>query len=226
MPATLRRGSRGPDVVQLQKLLNQKVVPCPNLTADGDFGPRTENAVRMFQTQQRLGVDGIVGPNTWAKLQAGGGPTSPAKPVGEPAWMQIARREIGVRETAGAAHNPRVIEYHGATSLKATTDETAWCASFVNWCLKQAGVMGTNSAAAASFVTWGKQTAPQPGAVCVIYNAAAANSSLSRSGNHVGFLVEETPNAYVLLGGNQSDSVKISNFGKGKWRLKAMRWAP
>ncbi|MHB0955538.1 MAG: NlpC/P60 family protein [Pirellulaceae bacterium] len=223
MPTVLRNGNRSPDVAQLQRLLNQKVVPSPNLTADGDFGPRTERAVRAFQTQHGLSADGIVGPQTWAKL---GGAQVPPTATGEPRWMQVARREIGVRETAGSAHNPRIIQYHASTSLKATTDETAWCASFVNWCLIQSGVVGTNSAAAASFVTWGKATHAQPGAVCVIYNASAANSSLSRSGNHVGFLVEETSANYVLLGGNQSDSVKISNFSKGKWQLKAMRWAP
>jgi len=58
----------------------------------------------------------------------------------------------------------------------------------------------------------------------VIYNAAAANSSLSRSGNHVGFLVEETSTHYALLGGNQSNSVKVTRFPKKKWRLKACRW--
>lgn len=221
MPSTLRRGNRGPEVTQLQRLLNQKVVPNPNLTADGDFGPRTDRAVRAFQGQQGLMADGIVGPRTWSKLS--GGPAVPAG-TGEPRWMQVARQEIGVRETAGSAHNPRVIQYHASTSLQATTDETPWCASFVNWCLTQSGVSGTNSAAAASFVNWGKTTTAQPGAVCVIYNASAANSSLSRSGNHVGFLVEETPAKYVLLGGNQSDSVKISDFSKTKWRLKGMRW--
>jgi uncharacterized protein (TIGR02594 family) len=223
MLATLRRGNRSPEVAQLQRLLNQKLIPSPNLTADGAFGPRTEDAVRRFQTQHRLSADGIVGPQTWARLN---GATVPTTGTSEPQWMQVARRESGVREIAGSAHNPRIIAYHATTSLKATTDETAWCASFVNWCLRQAGVAGTNSAAAASFVTWGKETVAQPGAVCVIYNSSAANTSLSRSGNHVAFLVEETPANYVLLGGNQSDSVKISNFSKAMWQLKAMRWAP
>src|SRR5262245_27461296 len=48
MPATLRVGARGPDVVQLQQLLNAKQVPSPNLTTDGAFGPRTAIAVRTF----------------------------------------------------------------------------------------------------------------------------------------------------------------------------------
>jgi hypothetical protein len=32
--------------------------------------------------------------------------------------------------------------------LKATTDEVAWCAAFVNWCLVSAGKKGCNSARA------------------------------------------------------------------------------
>lgn len=234
MPATIRRGSRGSDVLKLQQLLNQKSVPSPGLKVDGDFGARTEGAVRAYQTAQRLAVDGVVGPMTWSRLESGvpvpvmpaptPGPSVPGGVGSEPAWMAAARREIGVKEMAGAAHHPRIIEYHATTSLKATTDETAWCASFVNWCLRQAGVVGSNSAAAASFINWGKTSTAIPGAICVIHNPAAANTALSVSGNHVGFLVEETATHYRLLGGNQSDSVKISGYPKGAWQLKGMRW--
>ena len=36
---------------------------------DGDFGNATEAAVRNFQSDHRLAVDGIVGKNTWAELE-------------------------------------------------------------------------------------------------------------------------------------------------------------
>ncbi len=36
---------------------------------DGKFGKATENAVKAFQRDQELTVDGIVGPATWAMLQ-------------------------------------------------------------------------------------------------------------------------------------------------------------
>lgn len=63
--ATLQRGSKGSDVSELQTILNKSGY---NLTVDGDFGAKTEEAVRDYQTKNGLGVDGIVGANTWSKL--------------------------------------------------------------------------------------------------------------------------------------------------------------
>ncbi len=80
----LRKGSKGQEVKLLQSLLNQKV-PVPKLpqgrklVEDGDFGNNTDAAVRTFQQQNRLTVDGIVGGKTWAALgvQFVGAPVSP-----------------------------------------------------------------------------------------------------------------------------------------------------
>jgi peptidoglycan hydrolase-like protein with peptidoglycan-binding domain len=40
----------------------------PRLLADGDFGAKTESAVKWFQTRAHITVDGVVGPVTWSKL--------------------------------------------------------------------------------------------------------------------------------------------------------------
>ncbi len=67
----LRQGSTGNNVVTLQSLLNnaRNTYPqIPYLTVDGSFGPRTDNAVRIFQRAAGLTVDGIVGPSTWNAL--------------------------------------------------------------------------------------------------------------------------------------------------------------
>ena len=229
MATTLRFGSQGPEVRHLQELLNKLLKPSPNLRADGDFGPRTEAAVRLYQAIVGLGIDGVAGPHTWAALQKGL-VTSPANAVPIPAghpnapWMAVAMKEIGQREVSGAVHNPRIIAYHATTTLRAHTDETAWCSSFVNWCLQQSGITGTNSAAAASWLTWGKSCVSQSAAITVIHNANAARSSLTVSGNHVAFLIQETATHYRLLGGNQSNQVKISSYPKSSWRLKGCRW--
>lgn len=65
---TLRKGSKGPDVADLQTLLNRRGYT-PRLVADGDFGNKTDTAVRWFQGRNRLTVDGVVGPATWRALE-------------------------------------------------------------------------------------------------------------------------------------------------------------
>lgn len=60
MKPTLKRGSRGEDVKDLQKRLA--------LLPDGIFGPLTEEAVKQFQSAHGLSADGIVGPKTWTAL--------------------------------------------------------------------------------------------------------------------------------------------------------------
>lgn len=61
----LRFGSRGDDVYELQKLLNNNGY---NLDVDGKYGEKTQTAVRDYQTKNGLVVDGIVGTNTWGAL--------------------------------------------------------------------------------------------------------------------------------------------------------------
>ena len=58
---TLRKGSKGDEVKQLQTLLE-------GLTVDGIFGVKTRAAVIAYQSANGLDADGIVGPLTWAKL--------------------------------------------------------------------------------------------------------------------------------------------------------------
>lgn len=66
---TLRMGSRGEAVTELQLLLSFRgYLPGP---IDGIFGPMTQSAVTSFQRDQGLAVDGIVGPITWNALLSG-----------------------------------------------------------------------------------------------------------------------------------------------------------
>ena len=63
----LKKGSKGDSVKLLQELLNKHGF---NLTVDGDFGNKTEEAVKQFQKRLNLTVDGIVGSKTFEALQA------------------------------------------------------------------------------------------------------------------------------------------------------------
>ena len=46
----------------------EKGYKLPQYGADGSFAAETEKAVKKFQSDHGLSVDGIVGKNTWSKL--------------------------------------------------------------------------------------------------------------------------------------------------------------
>lgn len=123
-------------------------------------------------------------------------------------WMPIALREVGVKEYAGAADNPRILEYLSSTNLRPADrshDETFWCSAFVNWCVEKAGYEGTDSAWARSWMNWGKELArPRRGCIAVFKRD---------QGGHVGFYLGKTSDKIRVLGGNQSDQVRVSNYG-------------
>lgn len=70
---TLRNGSTGPDVRALQQ---QLVARGSQIAVDGKFGPETERAVRAFQRNQGIGIDGVVGSETRGKLTTATTPRS------------------------------------------------------------------------------------------------------------------------------------------------------
>jgi hypothetical protein len=68
---TIRRGSKGAAVSEVQRILNAWYPSLSRLAVDGDFGPATEARVKYMQQRAGLAVDGIVGPNTWRRLLGG-----------------------------------------------------------------------------------------------------------------------------------------------------------
>ena len=105
--ALLRRGSRGPEVKALQQQLGM-----PAAEQDGIFGPKTEQAVRNFQTSQGLQVDGIVGPQTQASIanaQAAGAATrdAPYNPQAVPQTPTQRRAQQQAPQTAAPQTSPR-----------------------------------------------------------------------------------------------------------------------
>jgi uncharacterized protein (TIGR02594 family) len=124
-------------------------------------------------------------------------------------WLEVARQEVGQKELGGKRHNPRIVEYHQSTSLEATSDETPWCSSFVNWAMKQAGYEGSNSAAAISWKKWGeKSDEPVVGSIAVI--------DRGNGRGHVGIVVGRAGDNIILLGGNQKDGVRYSAYPASK----------
>ncbi len=62
----LRNGSQGQSVLIVQRILS--TTGDYRSALDGDFGPRTEAAVKAFQKRSKLTADGVVGDRTWHAL--------------------------------------------------------------------------------------------------------------------------------------------------------------
>jgi D-alanyl-D-alanine carboxypeptidase (penicillin-binding protein 5/6) len=82
----LKLGASGPLVQALQRTLNARHEPSPDLAIDGDYGPATEAAVKAFQEAKGLAVTGEVGPETFRAL----GPLVEAAAVPDPAEINAA----------------------------------------------------------------------------------------------------------------------------------------
>jgi uncharacterized protein (TIGR02594 family) len=134
-------------------------------------------------------------------------------------WLLAGSREIGVARLGGvnthgkalAAHdadghiqnNPRILEYFATTSTKkgGWTELNSWCSAFVNWCMHEAGIPGTHSPMARSWLRWHqgvKLAQPRVGSVVVFPRGH------DPSQGHVAMVWSIDGNHLEVLGGNQS----------------------
>lgn len=230
----LKRGSMGFNVLRLRLRLD--------LSPSIYFDDETAEAVMKFQKAHKLKVDGEVGPITRTALDLK--PAYESIPInlnklwlaiawGEKDPLSIARKEIGVIENSSKTlHNPRIVEYHQTTVLKATTDEIAWCAAFVGWIMTKFGRPDKYSAAAKDWLDWtggDKVTNPEPGDIVIVRTVAANKDDPDDKGTkgyHVGFYLSKDTSHVRILGGNQNNQVKESNYpltGKDAWIVKGYR---
>ena len=120
--------------------------------------------------------------------------------------MALAAQNIGLNERQqGAA----LQEYmaNGGVNLDPAT--TAWCAAYVNATLAQAGIAGTGSNLARSFLNWGDAVSvPQKGDLVVL-----SRGDPNGPQGHVGFFDGFNEDGSVrILGGNQGDAVSIASY--------------
>ena len=111
--ATLKQGSKGSEVKELQTLLNNNGA---NLSVDGVFGPKTFAAVKSYQKSNGLSVDGIVGNNTWGALR---GTTSST-----PAATQTTPAATGVTQGTGPTATTQTSSTSSSTSISGVPADT------------------------------------------------------------------------------------------------------
>lgn len=125
-------------------------------------------------------------------------PGSDVRGIEEPRWMTIARGWLGTKEVDPGS-NPSIEAFHAATRGGSSTDDVPWCASFVNYCLQQAGIKGTRTKRARDFEAFGMRTTFRYGCLVVFWRGSPHSGA-----GHVGFGVAEVGEQVWVLGGNQS----------------------
>lgn len=129
----------------------------------------------------------------------------------KPHWLIHALKDNGLKEVKGGNHNPRIVEMHASTTLKARDDETSWCSSAMNMWMKESGFKPTRSAAAISWESWGTPIDDFRVGAIVILNRYSPTNPRAR---HVTLCTEDRGNTFVGFGGNQGDMCKHSVYSK------------
>lgn len=127
--------------------------------------------------------------------------------------FQLALLEYGTKEIVGGKHNPTILEYFkesGHSWVK--NDELAWCSAFFNAMQKRAGLPFTGKLNARSWLKVGeKLETPELGCAVIFWRKGRSSPY-----GHIAYFVRETTNYIYVLGGNQSNQVKISAYHKSR----------
>lgn len=153
----------------------------------------------------------------------------PATPIpGQPPpWMVTARAFIGLRETPGPATTPAIANMLAKLHAWWHDDETAWCATFLAYCMEDAGLAIPKAwYRARAWADWGRpvrgvslldpvRTIPY-GAVMVLPRGSAGHVCTYVAP------VRDRPGMFWGLGGNQGNMVKVAAFECSG--ILAVRW--
>lgn len=151
----------------------------------------------IIQSGHKIDDDGIMGKNTRGAIEQ----------LCMPNWVKTALKEVGTKEIHGKQHSERVLYYHSFTG-KYSTDEVAWCGSFVAMVMQVNGYeIPKYAERAKSWLHFGKTS------IVPIQGSIAIKSRTG--GGHVCIVVGKDKNGNLYcVGGNQNDEVNIRLYKK------------
>jgi hypothetical protein len=214
----LRWGDIGDDVKSLQKILNRLSFNAG--AEDGEIGDQTEGAVKAFQFNQGLLVDGEVGPTTWQKLggewKEGSKLFDDNDPISEKLAMFAANESAKKLRWNGASSEAekylrpfrQIMQDLGHIGSEPVFYN--WCAAFVTYCCRQVGIdipekpdgFWASMALVASWEYWAKQkgywflagsTRPMRGDIITIDWPGGGNKF-----DHIGIVRGYTPGSSMV----------------------------
>jgi hypothetical protein len=191
LPRWLRLGTRGRDVLALERALRRAGFLPKGYDADKVFDAETEAAVRAFQVAHALEVDGVVGPETYGALgesydSRGRWLVSQVKPVAPDVGATLPdsasiRQKIVLAAHAGVeqrgrihyTQDPRRMDGIRRRLVPPSVPQWEDCSSFATWCYWVAGAPDPNGSNYNLFGWTGTQiqngvetSDPRPGDLC------------------------------------------------------------
>lgn len=195
------------------------------ITKSKNASAYTDANVRAPHSRQTAN-DSFARANAQARSKEGKGHPIAIIPVDQKRapWMMYAleeaRKWAGKKEgeiTKEQNYHKKVDPEHGLNTLAGNSNP--WCASFVNWCLMEAGFQISHPPSSSqSFIrdnNFVKLDKPIYGAIVVWSNYVESTGRTDGTG-HVGFLFGEN----AVLGGNQSDAINFKANSESSWHDK------
>ena len=128
-----------------------------------------------------------------------------------PRWLEVAKKEIGVKENTNSQYSAQIHKYLKTVGL-APDERIPWCSAFVAWCVKEGGgnISGANGRARSWLNVGQKLDTPKLGCI-IVFNY-----------NHVGIYTNTQGGRIGTISGNYSNSVRHGYDSPQK--VIGMRW--
>jgi uncharacterized protein (TIGR02594 family) len=133
----------------------------------------------------------------------------------------LAERFVGLKEVGGSMDNPQIMAMLNLDMSWPENDEVPWCSAFANYVCWLARLPRSKDLRARSWLTVGKGVpldAAEPGDIIVLQRGSGEQPGpeIIDAPGHVGFYAGRFGEFIEVLGGNQSDTVKISRYPKSR----------
>ena len=188
-----------------------------HLEIDGEEGPGIDNAVTSFKRNHGLNPRPKIGPLTITAIFSDKAKKSPIPKVknNKPVWLLEAYSLLGTKEVKGKDNNPIIMNWAYELDQWYTGDDVPWCGLFMAHCMRVGSPnepQNFNRLGARAWRAFGKEVPPSLGCIGVFWRTHPTQSN----NGHVAFIIGESRDYYVILGGNQSDNVTITKISKNR----------
>lgn len=131
--------------------------------------------------------------------------------------FDLAERYVGTDEVGGGLHNPAIMAMLKLDMNWPDGDEVPWCSAFANYIAWLARAPRSKDLRARSWLTVGRGITldqAEPGDIIVLQRGKGdqPGPEVLDAPGHVGFYAGRFDSFIEVLGGNQSDTVKISRY--------------